>query len=367
MKRIKDFLIAFLLFILISYAAPVFFPQTSSSVKNKEGSNEQIIDKEPTFIQGKLTAEGYSKWIGKTADKFREQFGEPGLKRAVSQTQEWWSYGEKSEDYYEVLVVNNIIESILIVGQNVETDGLHTGMRMDDLTMMTTIYSNFSFDYERENYIIELSEEDMNYQPLIAFDNGTFAMVHFSQVTGEVIAIRYLSALDLLTLMPYQLLSGNLLDVSDSLLNLAEINDQERAAHFVGLLNVLRQTHELSELSVDEELNQLAAKFAQQFLQHQDQILSEERYETMLEEQINHTYERAFYLDKDELSALEKLTESNKREELSPFIYMPNHDTSFVAIHGYGELAYILPLDDEAFNHIGVAFKDDFIVVLLKP
>ena len=365
MKRVRDFLIAFLFVMIVSYALPIFLPHTSSSMKDKEVNHEQSLGKEPSFIQGTLPASGYSKWIGQSAKKFSQQFGKPNDKYAISQTHEWWSYGEDATDYYQVLVVNDKVESILVVGKQVETDGLRPGMGMDELTMVTTLYSNFSFEYHRENYIIELSEEDMNYQPLLAFENGTFAIVHFSQMTGKIIAIRYLSSLDLLTLMPYQLLSGNLLDIGDSLFNSAEIDEKQRTHHFVTLLNILRQSDQLELVTPSTELDQLASEFAQQFLMKQDQVLSENRFEAMLEERENHTYEWAFYLDADEVMALKQLT-GTSQTDLSVLLYMPSQDTSFVAMNAYGELAYLLPLDDEDVNQIGVAFKDDFIVVLLK-
>lgn len=48
---------------------------------------------------------------------------------------------------------------------------------MQDLTKITTIYTNFTFEYHDTEVGIELMEEDMNYRPLIAFDNDTFAIL----------------------------------------------------------------------------------------------------------------------------------------------------------------------------------------------
>ncbi|MGX6961491.1 CAP-associated domain-containing protein [Vagococcus xieshaowenii] len=366
MKRIKDFLVAVLFISIISYTLPIFFPQSSSSPKENTSIDESIKEKEPTFVQEKLPANGYSKWIGKSGEKFAKQFGEPVSKERISQTHEWWTYGSSANDYYEVLVVNHQIESILILGNEVETDNIHTGMKMEDLALLTTLYSNFSFDYERENYVIELSEEDMNYQPLIAFNNGAFALIQFNQKTGAIIAIRYLSAHDLLTLMPYQLLSGNLLDAGDSLSNASTVKDSVRKKHLVNLFNQLRELADLDKLDLDPMLNNLADELAQHFVGNQETILQEDRLEEFLEERMTHTYERPFYLEKNEMRELEKISNANKFEDIEGLLYLPNQDTSFLAMHLYGELTHLLKLDDEKVNKIGLAFKDDFIVVLLK-
>ncbi|MGC3051193.1 CAP-associated domain-containing protein [Enterococcus faecalis] len=47
-----------------------------------------------------------------------------------------------------------------------------------------SIYSIFAFNFHHEAYDVELMEEDMNYRPLDAFDNGSFAVLFFNQRTG---------------------------------------------------------------------------------------------------------------------------------------------------------------------------------------
>ena len=63
---------------------------------------------------------------------------------------------------------------------------------MQDLTKITTIYTNFTFEYHDTEVGIELMEEDMNYRPLIAFDNDTFAILFFDQTTNGLFSVVYL-------------------------------------------------------------------------------------------------------------------------------------------------------------------------------
>ncbi|MGY6462763.1 CAP-associated domain-containing protein, partial [Corynebacterium sp. UMB8791] len=76
-----------------------------------------------------------------------------------------------------------------------------------------TIYSNFAFNFHHEAYDVELMEEDMNYRPLVAFDNGSFAVLFFNQRTGGLMAVNYVNKETLLTEMPYQLNEGSPLPV----------------------------------------------------------------------------------------------------------------------------------------------------------
>lgn len=81
---------------------------------------------------------------------------------------------------------------------------------MQDLTKITTIYTNFTFEYHDTEVGIELMEEDMNYRPLIAFDNDTFAILFFDQTTNGLFSVVYLDKDSLLKLLPYQVFGEGL-------------------------------------------------------------------------------------------------------------------------------------------------------------
>ena len=81
---------------------------------------------------------------------------------------------------------------------------------MTDLTELTMIYPNFTLSQNDRSVSFELMEQDMNYRPLVAFDNGTFAVLFFDQKTSELAAVTYLDQTTLLKLSPYQLTEGEL-------------------------------------------------------------------------------------------------------------------------------------------------------------
>ena len=125
-------------------------------------------------------------------------------------TDQWWFYGETHRDYFQVYVRNNQVESIFVLGDELGLAPFEIGQSLNEVSEISTIYSNFSFVFNNQTYVMELSEKDMNYQPLMAFDNNVFVILHMSKETGEVVGLRYLSQQMLLELQPYQLLEGNL-------------------------------------------------------------------------------------------------------------------------------------------------------------
>jgi len=82
------------------------------------------------------------------------------------------------------------------------------GMTLSELTELTMIYPNFSLKQNDRTVSFELMEEDMNYRPLVAFDNGTFAVLFFDHITAKLQAISYLDQSTLLKLAPYPLTEG---------------------------------------------------------------------------------------------------------------------------------------------------------------
>ncbi|MFZ4460868.1 CAP-associated domain-containing protein, partial [Enterococcus gallinarum] len=68
----------------------------------------------------------------------------------------------------------------------------------------------FTFEYHDTEVGIELMEEDMNYRPLIAFDNDTFAILFFDQTTNGLFSVVYLDKDSLLKLLPYQVFGEGL-------------------------------------------------------------------------------------------------------------------------------------------------------------
>ncbi|BDQ56396.1 hypothetical protein EfsSVR2331_05210 [Enterococcus faecalis] len=126
-----------------------------------------------------MPASGYAAYIGKDVETFIRQFGNPKEKIKTGRTYELWTFGLTMNDYLEVNVRENKVIAIKAFNNDKMIEPFKIDMKLADLSDLMTIYSNFAFNFHHEAYDVELMEEDMNYRPLVAFDNGSFAVLFF--------------------------------------------------------------------------------------------------------------------------------------------------------------------------------------------
>ena len=119
---------------------------------------------------------------------------------------------------------------------------------------------------------MELSEKDMNYQPLMAFDNNIFVILHMSKETGEVVGLRYLSQQMLLELQPYQLLEGNLVIRPAEQTSTPESDEQNRQ-QLLAIINIVRSRLNLAPLSRVQETDEVAERLLKEFIERPEAYL----------------------------------------------------------------------------------------------
>ncbi|MDR2276593.1 MAG: hypothetical protein LBE23_01960, partial [Vagococcus sp.] len=208
MKRILEFSICLLIVTSFFYMKPVV-----SSYNQPKPKNDLIVEEVKVSHKSvpyyELNTTGMAVHIGKTKQEFLKEFPKPKKDLTSFHGTEWLIYGDNTEDYYQVEIKNHVVSSVFLLGDHLESSPFSMGMNLVDLAEITTIFSNFNFEYGDEKYEVELTEDDMNYRPLVAFNNGTFAMLHINQGNGQLMAIRYLDKNSLLSIMPYQMNQEN--------------------------------------------------------------------------------------------------------------------------------------------------------------
>ena len=89
----------------------------------------------------------------------------------------------------------------------------------------------------------------MNYRPLIAFDNQSFAVLFFTHGKDVLSGITYLSKEYLLTVMPYQMINGQGLSI------LAEQQEEEavtgKQKTLTRMINLLRIKEDLPPYRIE--------------------------------------------------------------------------------------------------------------------
>ncbi|MCO6017581.1 MULTISPECIES: CAP-associated domain-containing protein [Carnobacterium] len=252
----------FIVAMVIVYALPVFNSATQTPTnKNQQKTNEQVAKKTKTgMVQKTVPVDGLADYIGISIDLFTQQFGEPVRKDETAYDFQWWIYNQKDKDYLQVGVKDGKIVTIFALGTNLDVAPFKIGMTIDSIYSTATLYPNFEVEYNEDTYELELSESDMNNHPLIAFDNGTFAILILDQFTNKVIGIRYLDVSILMYLNLYEVVSKTPTpSVSQDNLDWNAVNQGNQQEAFE-IINVLRRRNKVPILEMNPDLNALASQ-----------------------------------------------------------------------------------------------------------
>lgn len=224
------------------------------------------------------------------------------------------------------------------------------------------IYPNFTLTQNDRAISFELMEEDMNYRPLVAFDNGTFAVLFFDQETAQLQAVTYLDQTTLLKLAPYPLTEGQrpLFQVSQTI-DQAQANLEKETLAFV-IIDKIRQQIGLESFSQDTQTHQEAAGLLFDLTNNLSDYLTSQRI---------HSYQRAlssektsnFVLTNDEWRELL----ADKELEASASIFeAPVYDPTFTILSWFSNPRFAEHLTYEQSEKIGIAFSEANMVVLVQ-
>ncbi|MGX7262819.1 CAP-associated domain-containing protein [Enterococcus crotali] len=360
MKRFLAFLGVFFVVLIGGYLQPVFFP--TDRMPQEADSGKQLVS-HTALPYEEIKTSGYATYIGEKTDDFITEFGEPSEKLKTAMDYELWIYGEKDTDYLEVNIQDNKISAIKAFNDSKKTAPFSTGMELSDVSELMTIYSNFAFTYKENNYNIELMEEDMNYRPLVAFDNKTFAILFFNHGTGKLAAVTYLDKKTLLTLMPYQLLEGEAipLPITEQTVGF----DAVKSNQVIRVINLLKLKEGLPIYRANTESQKNAQKLFETLANNQKAILSPERAEAWQFSKEEMTSEALFTLTNDEYQKLLKNGQVDKKKATGMYIE-PVYDPSFTVLSWFSDSLYYSRFAHQDKENIGVAFSKASMLVLLQ-
>ncbi|MFV0561218.1 MAG: CAP-associated domain-containing protein [Enterococcus sp.] len=362
LNRIFLFTGIFLGVILIFYLKPALEP---IKIEERDFSSTQQENKKTSWKYQELKAAGFSTYIGASVKKLTDEFGEPVTIQESGFGYEVYKFQDvNGQLQFEANVENNKVETIKVLKSPDESVTPFTlGMTMQELTRYTTIFPNFSFDYNGKNISIELTEEDMNYRPLIAFDNGTFAILFFDQTKGNLFSIVYLDEKSLLTLLPYQVDGTDLPTYEmDQSADWKTIN-QQKIQNSILLLNQLREFDQLSTYQANGTLQTTTDKILTNFLVDPKSIVSKER-STILQKAFEEKGANAtFTLNHDEMN---QLFAKNNLEIGNGIFYHPVIDPMFTMFYLYSDPYYHVRFMHEGPEEVGISFSQENMLILLE-
>ncbi|WP_240481529.1 CAP-associated domain-containing protein [Tetragenococcus halophilus] len=264
----------------------------------------------------------------------------------------------------ELLEVNSedkVIKSIKYLGEEDDTiKPFKFGMTMDELSKIAMVYPNFTIDYQDETIDLELEEDDMNYRPLIAFDNGTFAILFFEQMQGEsqLYAVDYLDSETLLKLAPYTVADDQGPRYAQEKGSDWEEIHQFKRQQTSDFLQLLRKRKEQPTFSLDSNLQMTSEKTLATFINDKEDILTTERLQEL--QRFEEEEPGTFMLNDSEM------TDLLDDPSISGHFEMPVYDPSFSVLSWYStpRLNERLLASNEA--SLAVAFSKENVLILWK-
>lgn len=342
---------------------PVWFPPVS----NELSSNNEIRRDPPatTLNYEPIQTDGFAQWIGQNLSDFEQVYGSSEAVYSSGFSFIIHQYMLDETDYLEVNTENNKITSIKIMGkQNQWIQPFQFGMTMNELAKLTMIYPNFSFSYEGKTVGFELMEDDMNYRPLIAFDNGSFAILFFNQKSNEssLDSIVYLDKGTMLKLNPYLITEGVsphfvAEDSADW-----EIINQEKQLHSKQLFQLFRERDQLPNFQLNHEVQMTSEQVLGSFFANPEEHLTTERVQKLHRVQDNIDSD-IFSLTKSETDDLSNAFSLDKSRM---YIELPVYDPMFSMLSWYSiPYSHSRYMDSEV-ESLGIAFSKESVVVLLQ-
>ena len=367
MKRILEFTLCFLVVFGVVYMKPVISSHNQPQLKPDLVVEEvKVSHKSVPYYE--LNTTGMANFIGQTEKEFLKEFPKPKKRMTSYFGTEWLVYGDSIHDYYQVELKNHVVSSIFVIGDELDSTPFLMGMNLTDLAEITTIFSNFNFEYGDDKYEVELTEDDMNYRPLVAFNNGTFAILHMNQANGELMAVRYLDKNSLLSIMPYQMNQEN--HVQESLADIEtdwpEVNQNNRQ-QLLTILNLLRHREGRDNYQIDPTLQVKSTKALEVMAKEPEKIIVEaDRFEGFQEVEEKDILNHPFVLNDSEVTKL-KDSLSLKEDDIHGIFYTPVLDVPFMMTNWYGSRYFHDELMYDDDKMIGVTFDKERAMTWLEP
>lgn len=248
---------------LLTYFVPQIISDSPSEIVTQK-KNVPKLKKEaktnsiPAVKQEVFPLEGIGQYVGETIDLLEKKQGRPLRIETTSYGYEWWIYGDNEKDYFQVGVSKQgKVISMFVLGSILDVSPFKVGMDIAEVYQLTPLYPTFSIEYENKDYTIELSENDLNYHPLVIFEKNVFSILMVDRETNKINAIRYVDEQTLLQSDIYEVFPQN--EGITKKEPATELEDEKGKIKEVEVtLNALRKRYNLPELTYNKELSSIA-------------------------------------------------------------------------------------------------------------
>ncbi|MGY3703990.1 CAP-associated domain-containing protein [Vagococcus martis] len=365
MRRVGEFIVVFFIVLTFFYMKPVVLSQKSPKAVDELVVNE-VKPQTKSTPHNQLNATGMATIIGLSEKELKERMPNPKNEWVVGIDRKWLVYGDNATDYYQVELTKGKVSSVFVLGTQVDVAPFNLEMTLGDISEITTIYPTFEFDYKDKTYEIELTEDDMNYRPLISFDNGTFALLHFNYDTGKLLGVRYVSKSTLVDMIPYQFSEETTNPPVELTDDEWEKFNQANTDQLLTILNIVRQRINRNPYKLDTELVLESKKALAEFNKDPKLVIKKEaRFEQWQEKVESSNPSDSFLLVNEEMERLLKLGKPVDKNTHGLFVQSMG-DVPFIVTNWFVNRFDQREIKDSKDEYIGIAYNKNQVLVLFN-
>lgn len=357
MKKVLSFVALFVLAILVAYGQAAFFPYLPEAKKEVTPAVQQVN----TLPYETIDDNDYSGLVGKSSQQLQKKLGTPQATYNFTATAQVFTYGTGVKDYLQVYLDHDIVTALYVLGTKFQQGPFADNMTIEELSKAVPLTANFRLDFLEEPVSFELSEEELNYRPLVAFKSGAFGIGYLDQESGKLVGVAYLAPAILLEDLPYTLTEGQLpYEEKEAPLDVAR-NNQEKALLYRQMVTVLREKLALAPFKEEAANNSALLSATQNLAQNYRNYFDDEEAHDFQASQV--ISQLSFELtDKRAASILQEL---GLPEARGAFIRVPAADPLERGLKDFttGSLQKLYHAEEETI--FSVAFQYNVMVVLM--
>ncbi|MBE3570142.1 MAG: CAP domain-containing protein [Bacillales bacterium] len=219
------------------------------SLKWKE--SEQNRSQE-THVADKLPKESLAIFIGKSAQQVNSKFGKPVRIDPTQYGYHWWIY-QSQNVYIQFGVEQNKVVAVYAIGQGANVQPFKIGQPINDIFRTYSMNPEIMIHTKEGSYRLELSEEDLNLQPLVKI-GGIYAQLYLDKFSGTLSSIRFVDKEILLRQKPYELIyQGELPEWPNPTAEQWNSIEKGEEHQIFDITNMIRKQFQLEPLKWDEK------------------------------------------------------------------------------------------------------------------
>ncbi|MEO1770712.1 CAP-associated domain-containing protein [Candidatus Enterococcus ferrettii] len=360
MKRALGFISILIIVLIGYYVQPILFPPNTTNTPVEPSSRPA---KRNSLKHETVATAGCAQYVGLPVSEIEPDLGSPTKIESSGFLFEIRTYPIEGGSL-QVNVVDGNITAIKVIGQENTNSPFIFGMSNSDLAEQMTLSSNFAVNYNDEPIDIELTEDDMRFRPLIAFDNGTFAIPFFDGTNEELFAVSYLDIETLLRVMPYRIHSGNPLSfqAQENNFDWVQVNQQKEQQLFEAI-NTYRSLKDLTPFSLSTTTVTEGKNMLDSFLEQPQSVLSRSRQDEWATSAEARAGNLSFTLSDKEFQKLAKNQQVNQEAGL---FYSPVIDPWFSLFEWISQERWADRFSEETDYQLSIAFNQQNVLVLLQ-